>query len=130
MANFTPTKTDCLRVLLERLFPDTRISDTGVALLAAEIADLEHRCEAMQGRIDFDARQMVEVNVLLSRKINREPTITQNSALYLAHCKILARRAAFFRRLRAKARIQPADVERRTSTGAHFSRRFHPDNGR
>jgi hypothetical protein len=70
MANFIPTKTDDLRVLLERLFPDTRISDTGVALLAAQITNLGNRCEAMHSRIDFNARQMVEVNVLLSRKIN------------------------------------------------------------
>jgi hypothetical protein len=59
-----------------------------------------------------------------------EPTITQNSALYLAHCKILARRTAFFRRLGAEARIQPADLERRTFAEAHVSRRFHRDNGR
>ena len=67
-----PTKTDDLKVLLERLFPDIPISDSGVALLAAEITDLENRCEAMHSRIDFNARRMVEVNVLLSRKINRK----------------------------------------------------------
>jgi len=67
-----PTKTDNLKVLLERLFPDTRISDTGVALLAAQITNLENRWEAMHSRIDFNARQMVEVNVLLSRKIDRK----------------------------------------------------------
>jgi hypothetical protein len=58
MINLIPTKTDDLRVLLERLYPDTRISDTGVALLAAEITDLENRREAMQSRIDFDAQQV------------------------------------------------------------------------
>ena len=72
MINFVPIKTEDLRVLLERLFPDTRISDTGVALLAAQITNLGNRCEAMQSRIDFHAREMVEVNVLLSRKINRK----------------------------------------------------------
>jgi hypothetical protein len=72
MANFIPTKTDDLRVLLERLFPETRIADTGVALLAAQITNLENRCEAMHSRIDFSARQMVELNVLSSRKINRK----------------------------------------------------------
>jgi hypothetical protein len=70
MINVIPTKTDDLKVLLERLFPDTRISDIGVALLAAEITDLENRCQAMHSRIDFNARQMVELNVLLSRQIN------------------------------------------------------------
>jgi hypothetical protein len=58
MINLIPTKTDDLRVLLERLYPDTRISDTGVALLAAEITDLENRREAMQSRIDFNAQQV------------------------------------------------------------------------
>jgi hypothetical protein len=70
MINFVPTKTDDLRVLLERLYPDTRISDTGVALLAAEITDLENRRAAIRSRIGFNARQMVEANVLLARKIN------------------------------------------------------------
>ena len=59
-----------------------------------------------------------------------ELTLAQNSALYRAHRKILARRTAFFRRLGAKARIQPADVERRTFGKAHVSHRFHRDNGR
>jgi hypothetical protein len=54
MINLIPTKTDDLRVLLERLFPDSCISDTGVALLAAEITDLENRREAMQSRIDVN----------------------------------------------------------------------------
>ena len=59
-----------------------------------------------------------------------ESTIAQNSALYLAHRKILARRTAFFRRFDAKARIQPADVERLAFAEAHVSPRFHRDNGR
>ncbi len=47
-----PTDTDALRALLERLFPDIQISSTGVALLAAQIAELENRCELMPNRID------------------------------------------------------------------------------
>ena len=46
------TNTDALRTLLERLFPNVRLSGTGVALLAAQIAKLEDRCEVIYKRID------------------------------------------------------------------------------
>ena len=72
MVNLIPTKTDGLKALLERLFPDTQISDAGVALLAAQITDLENRCAVIRSQIDFNARQMVEVNVLLARRISRK----------------------------------------------------------
>jgi hypothetical protein len=37
-----------------------------------------------------------------------EPTVTQNSALYLAHQQISKSRFAFFRRAAARAKLQPA----------------------
>jgi hypothetical protein len=46
-----------------------------------------------------------------------EPTITQNSALYLAQRSISKRRSAFFRRLRITTRNQIGDVQRRTIGG-------------
>ena len=51
------TNTDDLRALLESLYPDIEISGTGVALLAAQIAELENRCELMHERIDHRAAQ-------------------------------------------------------------------------
>jgi hypothetical protein len=57
-------------------------------------------------------------------------TITQNSALYLAHHKISKRRSALFRHLRAAGRKQSADFGRQTLVDASFGRRFHQNNGR
>jgi hypothetical protein len=37
-----------------------------------------------------------------------EPTVTQNSALYLAHQQVLKNRFGFFRRAAARAKVQPA----------------------
>ena len=46
------TKIDDLRTLLEDLYPDVRISRRGVALLAAQIGELEDKCELIRNRID------------------------------------------------------------------------------
>jgi hypothetical protein len=60
-----------------------------------------------------------------------ELTITQKSALYLAHHKVSKRRAAFFRKLRTAASKQRPDVRRRTISGGSFiGKRLHRDNGR
>jgi hypothetical protein len=60
-----------------------------------------------------------------------EPTITQNSALYLAHRKLSKRRATVFRRLRTAAGKQGPDAQRQlTSTDLFIVRRLHQDNGR
>jgi hypothetical protein len=47
------TNIDDLRALLEQLYPDIHISGSGVALLAAEIAELDDRCELLQNRVDY-----------------------------------------------------------------------------
>jgi hypothetical protein len=57
-----------------------------------------------------------------------EPTITQNSSLYLAQRHICKRRTALLGRVRIAARNQPDDV-RRLSLRT-FVPRFHKDNGR
>ena len=57
-------------------------------------------------------------------------TLSQNGALYFAHCETAQRRAELFRRFAVAARIQPPDKGRRTFADSHVSRRFHPDNGR
>jgi hypothetical protein len=60
-----------------------------------------------------------------------EPTITQNSALYLAHRKVSKRRATLFRPLRTAASKQGPDARRQlTSTDLFIARRLHQDNGR
>jgi hypothetical protein len=60
-----------------------------------------------------------------------EPTITQNSALYLAHRKVSKRRATLFRWLRTAGRKQDARAQRQlTSSDLFIARRLHQDNGR
>ena len=60
-----------------------------------------------------------------------EPTITQNSALYLAHRKVSKRRAALFRGLRTAASKQRPDVQGQLTCRPLFmERRLHQDNGR
>jgi hypothetical protein len=72
-----PPDIDALRTLLERLFPDIAISSAGVALLAAQIAELENRCELMHNRVEHQPAQkagagMVGTRVLLLHTIERE----------------------------------------------------------
>ena len=60
-----------------------------------------------------------------------EPTITQNSALYLARRKVSKRRAAFFRRVRAAASKHGPDAQRQlTSSDLFIAQGLHQDNGR
>ena len=64
-------------MVLEDLFPDIHISSKGVALLAAQITDLEDRCEVRRGRLarlptrKLGAR-IVTTRVLLPQKIDRK----------------------------------------------------------
>ena len=60
-----------------------------------------------------------------------DPTITQNSSLYLAHRKVSKRRATLFRWLGIAASTQDPDTQRPlTSTALFIARRVHQDNGR
>ena len=52
MLNPSPNVDD-LRVLLERLYPDIRISGPAVALLAEEMAELENECDPMHTAIQY-----------------------------------------------------------------------------
>jgi hypothetical protein len=59
-----------------------------------------------------------------------EPTITQNSALYLAHRKVSKRRATLFRGLRSAASKQRPDAQRQlTCTALFIARRLHQAGG-
>jgi hypothetical protein len=65
------------------------------------------------------------------RKINMEPTLTQNCALYYAQHKTSKRRATLFKRFRAAARKQGPDVRQQLTFGDLFVvPLLHQDNGR
>ena len=69
--------------------------------------------------------------IIVSPKINIEPTLTQNGALYFAQHRLVKRRTAFFRRLRAAASKQTPDVRWRLPLGdLIIGQRLHQDNGR
>jgi hypothetical protein len=59
-----------------------------------------------------------------------ERTITQNSALYLSHHKILKQRRSIFRRMRVAERNRLPDLQRPVFGEAYFVPRFFQDNGR
>jgi hypothetical protein len=65
------------------------------------------------------------------RRINMEPTLTQNCALYYAQHKTSKGRAALFKKFRAAARKRRPDVRRQLTSGDLFIvPRLHRDNGR
>jgi hypothetical protein len=65
------------------------------------------------------------------RRINMEPTLTQNCALYYARHKTSKGRAALFKKFRAAARKQGPDVRQQLTFGNLFIvPRLHKDNGR
>ena len=65
------------------------------------------------------------------RRINMEPTLTQNCALYYAQHKTSKRRATLFKKFRAAARKQGPDVRQQLTFGDLFIvPRLHKDNGR
>ncbi|PYJ66390.1 MAG: hypothetical protein DME78_05015 [Verrucomicrobia bacterium] len=64
-------------------------------------------------------------------RINMEPTLTQNCALYYAQHKTSKSREALFKKLRAAARKRRPDVRRQLTFGDLFiAARLHQDNGR
>ena len=82
----------------------------------------------MSPRTESDRRIQ---KIKLQKENNMEPTITQNSALYLAHRKVSKRRATRFRGLRAASSKQGPDAQRQlTCTALFIARRLHQDNGR
>ena len=82
----------------------------------------------MSPRTESDRRIQ---KIKLQKENNMEPTITQNSALYLAHRKVSKRRATLFRGLRTAAGKQRPDAQRQLAyTSFSIARRLHQDNGR
>jgi hypothetical protein len=116
---------DALEGLLVNLSGNTAVSGIGfVALLDAYITRLDTNCS------DISARRQSAASAN-KRRINMEPTLTQNCALSSAQHKTSKRRAALFQKFRAAARKQGPDVRRQlTSSDLFIVRRLHQDNGR
>jgi hypothetical protein len=69
--------------------------------------------------------------IIVRPKINIEPTLTQNGALYLAQHRIFERRSAFFRKMRSAGSKRAPDIRRRLTLGELIiGQRLHQDNGR
>ena len=116
---------DELEKLLVNLSHDTAVSGMGfVALLDAYITRLDANCPDISARVNLSRAQ-------INRRINMEPTLTQNCALYYAQHRTSKRRAAFFQKFRAAARKRVPSI-RRQLTRDQLSRRLplHRDNGR
>src|SRR5207248_9070643 len=103
--------------LLVNLSHDTAVSGTGfVALLDAYIRRLDTNCSDIIAPAD-------PATGANKRRINMEPTLTQNCALYYAQHRTSKRRAAFFQKFRAAARKQVPSI-RRQLTRDQLSRRL------
>ena len=95
---------DELKKLLENLSGDTAVSGiTVVASLDAYIARLNTNCSDTKARASIHRHSN-------KRRINIEPTLTQNCALYYAQHKTSKRRATLFKKFRAAARKRRPDV--------------------
>jgi hypothetical protein len=114
-----------LERLLIDLSGDIAVSKTNfVALVDAYITRLNTNCI----RHERPRQSAASAN---KRRINMEPTLTQNCALYYAQHKTSKRRAALFEKFRAAARKQGPDIRRQLTFGELFlAPRLHKDNGR
>jgi hypothetical protein len=116
---------DELKKLLENLSGDTAVSGiTFVALVDAYITRLDTNCPDISARLNPPSAQ-------INRRINMDPTLTQNCALYYAQHKTSKRRATFFQRFRAAARKQGPDTHRLLTLNERSRRlALYRDNGR
>jgi hypothetical protein len=122
--NATALHKDELEKLLVNLSQDTALSGRGfVALLDAYITRLDANCPDVGARVNLSRAQ-------IDRRINMEPTLTQNCALYYAQHKTSNRPATFFERFRAAARKRAllGDSPRATTFSGVYRR--DRDNGR
>ena len=123
--NAIATHKDELKKLLENLSGDAAVSGiTFVASLDAYIARLDTNCSDTK-------RPRQSAASANKRRINMEPTLTRNCALYYAQHKTSKGRAALFKRFRAAARKRGPDVRQQLTFGDLFIvPRLHKDNGR
>jgi hypothetical protein len=97
---------DELKKLLENLSGDTVVSEISfVALVNAYITGLDVNCPDISARVNPPPAR-------INRRINMDPTLTQNCVLYYAQHKTQKRRATFFHRFRAAAHKQGPDTHR------------------
>ena len=116
---------DELERLLVNLSGNSAVPGIGfVALLDAYLTRLDTNCS----RHPRPRQSAASAN---KRRIDMEPKLTQNCALYYAQHKTSKSRAALFRKFRASARKQGPDVRRQLTSGDLFiAKRLHQDNGR
>jgi hypothetical protein len=115
---------DELERLLEKLSGDIAVSGiTFVALVDAYITRLDANCPDVSARVDPPPEQ-------INRRINMDPTLTQNCALYYAQHKTSERGATFFRKFRAAARKRALLSHSPYATNFSGVFRHHRDNGR
>ena len=117
------------RLELERLLKDLSgdIAFSGitfVTLVDAYLTRLDANCPDISAGIN-------PVQAHINRRINMEPTLTQNCALYFAQHKSSKRRASFLQRFRAAGRKRVPETYQQLTQGTRFRRLpFHRDNGR
>jgi hypothetical protein len=122
--NAIATHKDELARLLVNLSRDAAVSEIGfVALLDAYIARLDTKSRRHQRQRRYGTGGN-------KRRINMEPTLTQNCALYYAQHTTPKRRSALFRKFRNAVRKQATSV-RWSMTRDELSKRIlYRDNGR
>ena len=69
MWNFS-TNNDELRTLLENLYPDVHIANKGVALLAAQIRNLENKSDLVGNQIDHTVHRTVMMVATIHPRTN------------------------------------------------------------
>src|SRR5438128_4197661 len=110
--------------LLENLSGDTVVSEISfVALVNAYITGLDANSPDISTRVNPPPAR-------INRRINMDPTLTQNCALYYAQHKTQKRGATFFRKFRAAARKRALLSHSPHATNFSGVYRHHRDNGR
>src|SRR5438094_851839 len=113
-----------LERLLKHLSGEIPFSEINfVALVDAYITRLDTNCSDIGARVNPSRAQ-------ISRRINMEPTLTQNCALYYAQHKTSKRCASFSQRFRAAARKRALLSDSPHATNFSGVYRHHRDNGR
>ncbi len=116
---------DEFKQLLEKLSSGAAVSGiTFVTSLDAYLARLATNCSGIKEHVNPPPAQR-------KWRINMEPTLSQNCALYYAQHKASKRRATLFKELRAAACKQDPDVRQQLTFGdVYVVPRLHQDNGR
>jgi hypothetical protein len=115
---------DELEKLLENLSSDSAVSGiTFVALVDAYITCLDANCPDISARVNPSPAG-------INGKLNMEPTLTQNCALYYAQHRAPKRRGALFREFRAAARKRALLSHSPYATNFSGIYRHHRDGGR